>query len=185
MHTRRNRAQYKHSHEKTVYSKPHFVPIQRVFVDKSPSRSGENIADKLATASYNKLRPRKAGLFFIVKVQSHTVVIDEDDVSSTVSTHRTTTASTLKSNELAPMPRHAQQSESSQMMSDSPLQQNDQPSDEVTSKANPQVEYAVEQIAGHKGYHRRRQYIVRWYRYRPEDAGAGGEYSSAFHRHVR
>lgn len=41
--------------------------------------------------------------------------------------------------------------------------------EDVAGKAEPQMEYAMEQIVGHNGHGRRRRYIVRLYRYELKD----------------
>lgn len=73
-----------------------------MFVDKPPLASCRSTADGMTTASYNKLQPRKVGPFCVMKVQSHTVVIDKDSVPSTVFIYQITGGPGLESNHLVP-----------------------------------------------------------------------------------
>lgn len=149
--------------------KPKLVPNRWVFVDKPPLTSTWKMPDWIANVGHHLLQPRKTGPYRTIKVQSYTVVIDEDGDHYTVSLHQKTAKTGLKSSCLAPWHVHAQQSNSSQTMSDVPEQQNDLTAKVVTSYANPQIEDAVERIVGNKHHGRRRRYIAQWYVYRPRD----------------
>lgn len=106
----------------------------------------------METPSYNKLQLRKARLIRIVIVQTHTVVINKDEVPRTVSIHRVTAAPGPKSSQYAPEPGPARQSGSWQMMSNASRQRNVRTSEYVATKANLQAEYAVKRIVGHRGH---------------------------------
>lgn len=69
----RRGAQYKHRHDKKIHIEPKLAPNHRVFVDKSPLAGSRITADGVEIASYNKLYPRTAGPFHVLKVQSHTL----------------------------------------------------------------------------------------------------------------
>lgn len=138
-------------------------------MDKLPLTSGRITARVRATARFNKLQPRKTEPFRIFKVQSHTFVIDNNCFANTVSIYHTTAAPGSESNEDVPDSEPARQSDSLETMSDSPRWPKDQTSQDVVRKAKPQIDYAVEQIADHRGCDRRRRYIAYWYRYRPKD----------------
>lgn len=101
------------------------------------------MADGMVTASYNQLRQRMAGPFRIMKVHPHTVVVEEDDIPSSVSIHQTTAAHEPDRKHHALKSGHARQSDSSQPMSDSQRQQNGRAFEDVASEANSQTEYAV------------------------------------------
>lgn len=89
---RRRGAQYKHYHDKKGRFQLNCVSIRKLFVKKPPLSSDRDTVDWTATASYNELPQPKTGRFCTTKVQSHTVVIDEDGVPSIVSIHRVTAA---------------------------------------------------------------------------------------------
>lgn len=55
-----------------------------------------NTLNGMVKTNHTKLQPRKARLFRIIKVQSHTVVGDEEDVQNLVSIHRATAGPGLK-----------------------------------------------------------------------------------------
>lgn len=89
---RKKEVQYKQHHGKKVNIKPKLAPKQWVFVCRPPLAGSRNTADEMATASYKKHQPRKAGPFRVIKERSPTIVIDEDGVPNTVSMHQITIA---------------------------------------------------------------------------------------------
>lgn len=111
-----------------------------MFADKEPLPIEKNTADEIAIAGYNKHQPRTAVPFCIVVVQSHTVKIDENDVSTTVSIHRIAASPGPRRNNYAPRPEPAQKSGSSQSMSDLPRKRDDWASKEVSDEEDLQAE---------------------------------------------
>lgn len=71
-----------------VHIEPKIVPSKKVFEDKPPSSGCRKTAEEMIVASYSKLQSREAGPFCISKIQSHSIVIDEDGLPSTVSVRR-------------------------------------------------------------------------------------------------
>lgn len=167
-HVRGRGEQYKLRHDVKVHSKPKSVHNQWVFGDKPTLFSGRNKVDGTVTTTYNKLQSPKGGLFCIVKVQSHTVVVEEDGMSNTAFIHQITTSLGSENNNHAPILRHARECDSLHTMSRTPRHPNHQTTKNVARGANPQTEYVAKQVVGHKGGGRIRQYIVRWYGYGTE-----------------
>lgn len=110
--------------------------------------------EAMATASYNKPQPRKAGPFYAIRKQSHTVVIDEYGVPDKVSLHQMTAALGRESNPQVLGPGCARQSDSPQTMNDDKRQGNHWTSEDAGRERNPQMEYAEEKIVVHNGHGR-------------------------------
>lgn len=96
-HTWRGEAQYKYHHDRTVHIKPNFLLNKWVFVSKPPLFRSTSTEERIATASYFKLQPRKVGSFRIIILHSHSIVIDKDVVSDTASVHTVAAAPVPKS----------------------------------------------------------------------------------------
>lgn len=97
MDVQKRTAQYKHHHNSNMYSKPNFIRLKEVFVDKPTLSSSAKSTDNIASASYKELQLQKAGPFLIIKVQSRTVVINDSSIPNTVLIHQIAAASEPKS----------------------------------------------------------------------------------------
>lgn len=81
-------------------------------------------------------------------MQSHTALIDEDDISSTVSIHRIAAAPGPERNNHVPGFGHVRQSDSFQKMSDKPRQQNEQVPEAELRKTSLQSKLAEKKLVG-------------------------------------
>lgn len=102
-----------------------------------------NTVDGMAVARYRKIQPRSVGSFWNTNVQLHTVTIDEDSVSHTVSIHQAIVGPRPGRSNNALRFGIAKQSDSSLTLSDMPSQGFSQKSHNMASEASPQTEYAV------------------------------------------
>lgn len=74
---RRRAVHYEYRHHKNEQFEPNFVPNRSVLVNRPLLSGSWNPGDGMATTGYYKLQPRKPGAIRIIKVRTHTAVIDK------------------------------------------------------------------------------------------------------------
>lgn len=125
-----------------------------------------NTLNEMAKASNNKLQSQKARSFQIIKARQHTVALEEEWVSNTISKHIVSTAlglrkHCLKTAQIPSLPRNN--------MDISQQKHKKKRSVSVSKVPTSPSEYVVGRIVGHECNGQNRRYVVRWNEAGPED----------------
>lgn len=137
-----------------------------MFVEKLQLTGKAYTADEMARASYNKLQMQKTGLFRIIKMQPHTVVLDEKEVPNTVSINRVAAAPGRRKNHPKAVQRLGLRRSETNTTQQQPKKGT---SLSVSKDPMSPSEYAEDSIVAHKRYGQNRHYIVRCNGYGFED----------------
>lgn len=118
-HMRMSQAWYKHDYDHRKRETPTFRVDNYAFIDKLPlAKTSQLSAENIETSTYNKLQQRMTRPFCIMSVQPHTITVDENEISNTISIDRIAHAPTVNTNDTTAQ-TNAHQSEESSPFSNS------------------------------------------------------------------